>query len=51
MAFGGPNLDELYVTTARFTIDNEVLPPPAHGATYVVKGTGARGLPATRVKL
>ncbi|KAJ8944500.1 hypothetical protein NQ318_011758 [Aromia moschata] len=36
VAFGGPNLDELYVTSARFTVDGQVLPPPEHGGTYKV---------------
>lgn len=50
VAFGGPNLDQLYVTSARFTIHEE-LPPPVHGATYVVKNTGSKGFPAVNVKL
>nr|CAI5866616.1 unnamed protein product [Callosobruchus analis] len=45
VAFGGPNLDELYVTTAKFTINGEVLSPPEHGATYRVTGIGAKGYP------
>lgn len=48
VAFGGPNLDELYVTSARFTIDGVVLPPPEHGATYKVTGLGVRGYPGVR---
>ncbi|CAH1988393.1 unnamed protein product [Acanthoscelides obtectus] len=45
VAFGGPNLDELYVTTAKFTINGEVLSPPDHGATYRVTGINAKGYP------
>lgn len=51
MAFGGPNLDELYVTTARFTIGDNYLPPPAHGATYKVTGINAKGYPGVSVVL
>ena len=51
MAFGGPNLDELYVTTAAFTVDGVELPPPNHGATYKVTGIGAKGLPGVNFKL
>ncbi|XP_067634406.1 regucalcin-like [Eurosta solidaginis] len=45
-AFGGPNLDILYVTTS--ALNNE--PPPA-GTTYQVTGLGAKGLPMTRVRI
>lgn len=45
VAFGGPNLDELYVTTARFTVDGMVLPPPEHGGIYRITGVDARGYP------
>ncbi|KAH1017172.1 hypothetical protein HUJ05_007872 [Dendroctonus ponderosae] len=46
LAWGGPQLDILYVTTAGFTVDGEVLPPPDHGATYQITGLGTKGLPA-----
>ncbi|XP_019870746.2 uncharacterized protein LOC109599228 [Aethina tumida] len=46
VAFGGPNLDELYVTSASFTVGGVELPPPDHGATFKVTGTGAKGYPA-----
>ncbi|KAJ8918478.1 hypothetical protein NQ315_008175 [Exocentrus adspersus] len=45
VAFGGLNLDEIYVTTAKFTIDGNVLPPPNHGGTYKITGTNAKGFP------
>ncbi|KAG5883046.1 hypothetical protein JTB14_010435 [Gonioctena quinquepunctata] len=51
VAFGGPNLDELYVTSAKFTIDGVVLPPPEHGGTYRVTGINAKGLPGVKVVL
>ncbi|XP_067639573.1 regucalcin isoform X2 [Eurosta solidaginis] len=45
-AFGGPNLDILYVTTsAKFD-----QPSPA-GSTYKITGLGARGLPMSKVQL
>ncbi|XP_028147046.1 uncharacterized protein LOC114340496 [Diabrotica virgifera virgifera] len=43
VTFGGPNLDELYVTSANFTINGEVLPPPEHGGTYKVTGLNTKG--------
>lgn len=42
VAFGGPNLDELYVTGA----DNNL-----NGKIYKVTGLGVRGLPANRIKM
>ncbi|XP_057653066.1 regucalcin-like isoform X1 [Diorhabda carinulata] len=45
VAFGGANLDELYVTSARFAIDGVVLPPPQHGGVYRVTGLGVKGYP------
>lgn len=51
MAFGGPNLDELYVTTAKFTIDGNVLPAPAHGGTYRITGINAKGYPGVSAVL
>jgi gluconolactonase len=51
VAFGGPDLDQIYVTTASFTVDGVVLPPPHHGATYVITGSGAKGLPASNFQL
>jgi L-arabinonolactonase len=45
--FGGPNLDQLYVTTIDPTAFGE---PPEEGAgyLYVIEGLGARGLPEPR---
>ncbi|XP_019870755.2 regucalcin [Aethina tumida] len=51
VAFGGPNLDELYVTSGALTIGGVVLSPPDHGATFKVTGTGAKGYPGVNVKL
>ncbi|CAH0557444.1 unnamed protein product [Brassicogethes aeneus] len=45
VAFGGPNLDELYVTSASFTVNGVELPPPDHGATFRVTGLGVKGFP------
>ncbi|KAK5650275.1 hypothetical protein RI129_001304 [Pyrocoelia pectoralis] len=42
VAFGGPNLDELYVTGA----DKDM-----NGKVYKVTGLGVRGLPANRIKI
>lgn len=46
VAFGGPNLDELYVTTS--SLKNE--PEPA-GTTYKVTGLGVKGLPMYKCRL
>ncbi|RZC37252.1 SGL domain containing protein [Asbolus verrucosus] len=43
VVFGGPNLDQLYVTSAALTTDGVEFPPPDHGATYVITGTGVKG--------
>ncbi|GJQ84692.1 hypothetical protein Trydic_g12711 [Trypoxylus dichotomus] len=51
VTFGGPNLDELYVTTAGFTINDEVLPPPNNGALYKITGLGVKGYPGAKAKL
>lgn len=49
VAFGGPNSDELYVTTAKIPF---VEPQgPLAGATFKVTGLGARGFPMTDVDL
>lgn len=45
LAWGGQNLDILYVTTAGFTVDGLELPPPDHGATYQITGLGTKGIP------
>ncbi|XP_011208874.2 regucalcin isoform X3 [Bactrocera dorsalis] len=46
VAFGGPNLDILYVTTAEY-VDQ---PAPA-GFTFKVTGLGAKGLPMRKVTI
>ncbi|XP_044267326.1 regucalcin-like isoform X1 [Tribolium madens] len=51
VAFGGANLDQLFVTTAGLTTDGVAYPPPNNGATYVITGTEAKGLPGIRFKL
>ncbi|XP_011177931.2 regucalcin [Zeugodacus cucurbitae] len=45
-AFGGPNLDILYVTTSKLNDQ----PSPA-GNTFKVTGLGVKGLPMTKVQL
>ncbi|EFA03135.1 regucalcin [Tribolium castaneum] len=51
VAFGGQNLDELYVTTASFEYKGRTPPPPVNGALYRITGTGSKGLPANNFKL
>lgn len=50
VAFGGPNMDILYVTSAKITIHGDVQENPA-GCCFKVTGTGARGLPGVPVKI
>ncbi|XP_055599102.1 regucalcin-like [Uranotaenia lowii] len=50
VAFGGPQLDELYVTTASRQDSGIPLPEPA-GATFRVTGLGVRGTPMYQVEL
>ena len=50
MVFGGPNLDELFVTSANLSWGNEPN-PDVTGATYRVTGPGVKGLPAAKFKL
>ncbi|CAD7091685.1 unnamed protein product [Hermetia illucens] len=49
-AFGGPNLDILYVTSGYMGRDGKDKPAPA-GATFQVTGLQAKGLPMAKVKL
>lgn len=49
VAFGGPNLDELFVTSAATARDHEQ-PFPA-GSVFKVTGLGFRGLPMNKVRL
>ncbi|KAJ8967886.1 hypothetical protein NQ314_002591 [Rhamnusium bicolor] len=51
VAFGGPNLDELYVTSGRLTIGGEELLPPDNGAVFKITGLNARGLPGVSAVL
>ena len=52
VAFGGPQLDELYVTTARFFMSEEQLKKdPESGTTFRVTGVGVKGYPGQTVKL
>lgn len=50
MAFGGPNLDDMYVTSARLTVKGVEQPDPA-GAVFKVTGTGVKGTPCYNVDL
>lgn len=42
-AFGGENLDELYVTTASIEFEGKKYDASGDGVTYKITGTGARG--------
>jgi len=45
-AFGGPNLDQLYITTARNGLDDATLAEYPHAGSLFVVTPGARGVPA-----
>lgn len=47
ICFGGKNLDEMFVTTARIPVDKKIPPSPA-GTTYIIKKTGSTGLKGDR---
>ena len=47
--FGGPNHSWLFVTSARFAVDDFSTQPNA-GAIFVIKDLGTKGLPAVRFK-
>ncbi|XP_058819338.1 regucalcin-like [Topomyia yanbarensis] len=49
VAFGGPNLDELYVTTAKKQVVDPQNPPA--GATFKVTGLGVKGTTMNEVEL
>lgn len=49
VAFGGPNLDELFVTSAATARDKAQHPPA--GSLFKVTGLGVRGLPMNKVRL
>jgi gluconolactonase len=48
-AFGGPNLDILYVTSA--SQERATKQPPPAGRLFKITGLGAKGLPMASVKL
>jgi sugar lactone lactonase YvrE len=49
--FGGPELDVLYVTSARIGLDDAMLKrQPLSGAVFEVRGLGVRGRPMHRFK-
>lgn len=46
VAWGGPNLDVLFVTTAsRYLTPEELQGQPGAGSLYAITGLGTRGLP------
>ncbi len=48
-AFGGPDLDVLYVTSSRLLLDDEERPgQPLAGSLFAIHGLGVRGLPPAR---
>lgn len=49
VAFGGPNLDILYVTTAATARDS--VQPPLAGHLFQVTGLGVKGLPGVKVRV
>lgn len=49
VAFGGPNLDILYVTTAATERDSKQ--PPLAGHLFKVSGLNATGLPGVQVRV
>lgn len=49
VAFGGPNLDILYVTTAATARSREQ--PPLAGHLFKVTGLNAKGLPGVKVRV
>jgi len=51
VAFGGPDLDDLYITTAREDLTEEELAAEPDAGDLFVARPGAKGLPANRFKL
>lgn len=52
VAFGGPQLDELYVTSANIFLSKEQQEKyPASGAVFQVTGLGVKGYSGQHVKL
>ncbi|KAF5277414.1 hypothetical protein FQA39_LY06227 [Lamprigera yunnana] len=51
VAFGGPELDELYVTTAKLLNSSTDSTKTQKGGVYKITGLGVKGLPGDRVRL
>lgn len=56
VAFGGPSLDILYVTTSNLKADNVVASKeteenPDAGCVFSIKGLGVKGYPANNFKM
>lgn len=51
MAFGGKDYDDLYVTSARITMDGVKLDPSVNGAIYKITGLGVKGFPAIKANI
>lgn len=52
VAFGGPNLNEMYVTSANLRLTAKDLKKyPSPGCTFRITGLGVKGLPGQRVVL
>ncbi|XP_022902392.1 regucalcin-like [Onthophagus taurus] len=52
LVFGGKNLDELYVTTAKVQFGPEPAPDgPENGVLYKITGLGCSGFPGVRIKI
>lgn len=49
VAFGGPDMDILFVTTAATSRDGEQ--PPLAGHLFKVTGLGVKGLPGVKVRV
>jgi len=51
VCFGGPNMDEMYVTTAKAGLtEAEMKAKPDSGAVFRVRGLGVTGTPSIPVK-
>lgn len=51
VTFGGPKLQDLYVTTGKISLHGEVLSPPENGGTFRITGLGITGTPGVSVRL
>ena len=48
-AFGGPQMDELFVTSARFSMDEaQIAAETLAGGLFAIRGLGVRGIPEPR---